>query len=104
MTAAALPIIDVSPLVGVESAAARAEASREESMTRAPSAASASAEARPRPRDPATTSAARPAIVWLVAALMVAVTLLLAFRLPRGLGAASLVDPAPFGREGGRAR
>jgi DHA1 family tetracycline resistance protein-like MFS transporter len=41
---------------------------------------------------------------YFVAALLVAVTLLLAFRLPRGLGAASLVDTAPFGREGGRAR
>jgi len=41
---------------------------------------------------------------YFVAALLVAVTLLLAFRLPRGLGAASLVDAAPFGREGGRAR
>jgi hypothetical protein len=41
---------------------------------------------------------------YFLAALLVAVTLLLALKLPRGQRAARLAETGPFGREGGRAR
>jgi hypothetical protein len=41
---------------------------------------------------------------YFLAALLVAVTLLLALKLPRGRDAAGLTETGPFGREGGPAR